>query len=316
MTASSTTNEREPVVICERLVQIYRTASAEVQALRGVDLTVTAGEAVALIGASGSGKSTLLNVLGGLVKPSAGTAIVAGLDIGAASKADLDTHRKRHVGFVWQQTARNLLAHEKAVDNVAMVASIAGVADPANAAHHLLDEVNIAHRASHRVGELSGGEQQRVAIAVALANNPLLLLADEPTGELDERTRDEIYDVLAQLRETRNLAVVIASHDVDVGNNVDRVITMRDGSAASEQRSSASRLNDDGTEVLMVDSAHRVTLPAGLAAEVGITDRAEVRRVGDELRLRAINVDHRAEQHDSGVDDDTSTTDTDRPSDG
>ena len=177
----------QPWIVCENLVKIYKIAELEVVALQGLDLTVQAGETLGIVGASGSGKSTLLNLLGGLDRPSAGRIWVGGKDLFKLDGAGLDDYRRRRIGFVWQDSTRNLVAYLSAMENVLLPMQLAGLSPrlARQRAEGLLESVGLAERRSHTLAELSGGEQQRVAIAVALANQPQLLLADEPTGEVD-----------------------------------------------------------------------------------------------------------------------------------
>ena len=207
-------------IVCEGLVRIYKVADLEVVALQGLDLVVGSGEMIAIVGASGSGKSTLLNILGGLDVPSAGRASVAGHDLGKLSRRERTAYRRRTVGMVWQQTARNLLPYLTAVENVELPMILDGQAERHARALQLLDTVGLADRADHRPDRLSGGEQQRVAIAVALANEPDVLLADEPTGELDSVTAAEIFGLLRRINHEIGTTVVIVTHDALVSDQV------------------------------------------------------------------------------------------------
>ena len=181
--------EQKEIVLCENLVKIYKTDETEVVALQGLDLSVEYGEITAIIGNSGSGKSTLLNMLGGLDKPSAGTILVDGLNLGKFTDHDLIRYKRNTVGFVWQNNARNLIPYLSATENIELPMRLNGKVDH-NRALELLDAVGLSHRKNNKLHEMSGGEQQRVAIAIALANSPKLLLADEPTGAVDSRTSD------------------------------------------------------------------------------------------------------------------------------
>jgi ABC-type lipoprotein export system ATPase subunit len=237
-------------------------------ALQGLDLQVEQGELIAIVGASGSGKSTLLNILGGLDVPSAGKASVAGHDLLTMTSGERTQFRRLVVGFVWQQTARNLLPYLTAEENVELPMILDGVprAFRRDRARHLLDHVGLADRAKHRSSQLSGGEQQRVAIAVALANDPRVLLADEPTGELDTATSSDIFRVLRTVNERSNVTVVIVTHDPQVSEQVRRTVTIRDGRTSSE---TLRRLGDEADihsemiaeEFAVLDRAGRLQLP-------------------------------------------------------
>jgi putative ABC transport system ATP-binding protein len=266
----------EPFILCENLVKIYRIEeahgrnreSSEVQALQGLDLAVMRGEMVGVVGASGSGKSTLLNILGGLDRPTGGRAFVDKKELGRMTQAELDHYRLEKVGFVWQQAARNLIPYLTAEENVALPLMISGRLDPAARRRpaELLHLVDLDQRAHHRLEELSGGEQQRVAIAIALANQPFLLLADEPTGELDTATARSIYDLLRRLNRALKLTIIIVSHDTTLAERVDRVVAVRDGKLASEtvRRNVAAAGRKERhhlVELLVLDSAGRLQIP-------------------------------------------------------
>ena len=207
--------ENDAFVICDDLYKIFKVADIEVMALQGLDLTVKRGELVGVVGASGSGKTTLMNVLGGLTRPSAGQVIIDGLPLLKLSTRELTRYRQVEVGFVWQQGSRNLIPYLSALDNVKLPMTLAGNGGRAaeERARMLLETVDLADRADHDPVRLSGGEQQRVAIAVALANEPKLLLADEPTGELDSATSDQVYDLFKRLNKDLGLTICIVSHD-------------------------------------------------------------------------------------------------------
>lgn len=192
------------MIHCEGLVKIYKTSEVEVVALQGLNLTVEEGEMMAIIGNSGSGKSTLLNILGGLDRPSAGTAVVGDWDLLKMTEAQLVEYKRRTVGFIWQNNGRNLLPYMTALENVETPMMLGGKYDRSYA-KQLLEWVGLEHRMHSRLHQLSGGEQQRVAIAISLANRPRLLLADEPTGSVDSETSDRIMDIFRKLN--RELAV-------------------------------------------------------------------------------------------------------------
>lgn len=217
------------VVTARDLSRTYRIGTRRVEALRGVDLDVEAGELVVVMGPSGGGKSSLLNLLGGLDSPDGGTLTVAGVDLHDASQRDLDAFRRAHVGFVFQFF--NLIATIDAADNVALahVARGVGWPDARRRARAVLEELGLGDRVDHRPGELSGGEQQRVAIARAVAAEPALLLADEPTGDVDAATTTSIMDMLAGLNRDRGVTIVAVTHDPALTAYASRTLVLRDG---------------------------------------------------------------------------------------
>ena len=222
----------DAIIRCENLVKIYKTQETEVLALQGLELEVARGELMAIIGNSGSGKSTFLNMVGGLDRPSAGRLIVDGQDLFRLSDRELVRYKRSTVGFVWQNSARNLLPYLTAQENVELPMAFERRAGKRRArAQELLERVGIGHRAGSRLQQLSGGEQQRVAIAIALANRPKILLADEPTGAVDARTADHILDVFRQLNEEMGLTIVLVTHDEGAVEalNPERVLLMPDG---------------------------------------------------------------------------------------
>ena len=232
-----------PFILCENLVKIHKVANIEVVALQGLDLSVQAGELLGIIGSSGSGKSTLLNVLGGLDRPSAGKALVGGYDLLKMSASKLNDYRRSRVGFVWQQGGRNLVPYLTAQQNVELPCLLAGrsLRHASRRAAELLDAVDLGGRRKHTIHSLSGGEQQRAAIAIALANAAPLLLADEPTGELDTNTALVIYQLFRDIRDRYGVTVVIVSHDREIARHVDRVVGIQDGKVATEARAAHGR---------------------------------------------------------------------------
>jgi ABC-type lipoprotein export system ATPase subunit len=296
----------DPMVTCDRLLKIYQLPGQDGIALQGLQLSIARGERVGIIGTSGSGKSTLLNVLGALVRPTAGTVVVDGIDLLAAGTVEQDRYRRSTVGFVWQQSSRNLVPFLSARDNVALPVRAGGGRqrrrlrtgtgrrrqNPEQRADELLAMVGLADRKDHLPAQLSGGEQQRVAIAVALANEPSLLLADEPTGELDSATAIEIYDLLAEVTERTGLTQVIVSHDPDLARHVDRVVAVGDGRIVSEHRMVGDHgLANDGAAPFQrystVDRFGQVQLSGVHREALGIDGLVSVTVDGDELRLRA-----------------------------
>lgn len=280
---------REPFVLCENLVKIYRlmddgrssSSQTEVQALQGLDLTVLPGEMVGIVGASGSGKSTLLNILGGLDRPTGGRVLVDGKDLGRLSARALDEYRRTTVGFVWQYGGRNLIPYLSARENIILPLLLAGLAGRAarQRAEELLEIVGLGGREEHRLEELSGGEQQRVAIAIALANRPRLILADEPTGELDNATAQTIYDLLRQLNREFQVTILIVSHDVNIARQVDRVVAIRDGKLASERvrlQADFHAAEPHFEELVVLDSAGRLQIPRDYLERFQIRRRARL----------------------------------------
>ena len=291
----------EPLIVCENLVKIYRLnnangASVEVQALQGLDITVHTGEMLGIVGASGSGKSTLLNVLGGLDRPTGGRAVVDKQDLGILSQHALDLYRREKVGFVWQQGARNLIPYLSAVENVELPLTLSGQVGKSTRgrAMELLELVNLRERASHQLEELSGGEQQRVAVAIALANRPSLLLADEPTGELDTVTAQTIYDLLRDLNKRLGLTMVIVSHDPGIARHVDRVVAVRDGKLASETvRVQKSDGGEHHVELAVLDAAGRLQIPREYLEEFNIQRRVLIETTPDGILIRKPGAEHR-----------------------
>lgn len=224
----------EYMIKCENLVKIYKTSEIEVVALQGLDLLVKRGELMAIVGNSGSGKSTLLNMLGGLDRPSAGQLFVDGKNLLKFTDKDYVDYKRSTVGFVWQNNARNLVPYLTAVQNVELPMLLQGRKKRRERALELLDKVGLLKRKNSRLDQMSGGEQQRVAIAIALANNPKLLLADEPTGSVDTKTSNVILDIFKELNRTEGLTIVIVTHDVKLARHIDRVVAIRDGRTSSE----------------------------------------------------------------------------------
>lgn len=270
------------IIECDSLVKIYKTPDVEVLALQGLDLTVDYGEMTAIIGNSGSGKSTFLNMLGGLDRPSAGRLLVDGKDLFKLGERELVEYKLRTVGFVWQNNARNLLPYLTATQNVMMPMLFGGEHKRRQRALELLDMVNMSHRKNSRLSALSGGEQQRIAIAIALANHPHLLLADEPTGAVDQKTSSAILDMLRAINRESGLTIVIVTHDQLLAKKVSRVIAIRDGKIASERimkESYLDRLSDISAlteveevqdEYAVLDKAGRLQLPADMLKKLGV----------------------------------------------
>ncbi len=295
------TGSSAPLLTCDNLVKIYQVAGLEVVALQGLDLSVARGEILGIVGASGSGKSSLLNILGGLDRPSAGHLVVDGQDLLKLSDAALDRYRRRQVGFVWQQPARNLLPYLSVEQNLALPMTVAGLAsaERRQRVRDVLVRVGLWEHRAHRVAQLSGGQQQRTAIAVALANSPQLLLADEPTGEVDSATAQGLFDLFRELNRSAGLTIVVVSHDQQLTRQVDRVVAIRDGKTSSElvrhapvQAVQASReatpspVVPDYREYVVLDSAGRLQVPQEYLAQFDISDRATLEVTSEGIMIR------------------------------
>jgi ABC-type lipoprotein export system ATPase subunit/bifunctional DNA-binding transcriptional regulator/antitoxin component of YhaV-PrlF toxin-antitoxin module len=292
----------EPFIVCENLVKIYKVSGLEVVALQGLNLEIQPGELMGIVGASGSGKSTLLNILGGLDRPSAGRVTVGDRDLLKAPSGVLDEYRRTEVGFVWQQTARNLVPYLSAQANVELPMTIEGVplGEKRDWAQELMETVGLWEHRKHRLAQLSGGQQQRVAIAVALANRPQILLGDEPTGEVDSGTAQEILALFRRLNEQHGLTTIIVTHDPQIARAVDRVVTIRDGSTSSETvrrvadveaalaqgAQEASAAMHVYEEFVVVDAAGRLQIPPDLRAELDIADRVTLERADGGILIR------------------------------
>ena len=304
----------EYMIKCENLVKIYKTSEIEVVALQGLDLLVKRGELMAIVGNSGSGKSTLLNMLGGLDRPSAGQLFVDGKNLLKFTDKDYVDYKRSTVGFVWQNNARNLVPYLTAVQNVELPMLLQGRKKRRERALELLDKVGLLKRKNSRLDQMSGGEQQRVAIAIALANNPKLLLADEPTGSVDTKTSNVILDIFKELNRTEGLTIVIVTHDVKLARHIDRVVAIRDGRTSSEivrRRSDKEDLaeldaqseaikteaeNDEDfthEELVVLDRAGRLQLPKDYMDQMGLHggDRVKVELDGEEKKLYLLKSD-------------------------
>ena len=294
----------KPLVICDNLVKIYKVADLEVVALQGLDLEVMPGEMMAIVGVSGSGKTTLLNILSSLDVPSAGKCIVDGNDLTRLSQAQRIRYERFTVGHVWQQSGRNLLPELSIQDNVELPQVLGGV-DPSRRvrrAQELLDLVGLGGMGKKRPDQLSGGEQQRAAIAVALANEPKLLLGDEPTGELDSASANEILTLLRTLNRQLGLTIIIVTHDVAIAALVDRTIAIRDGRTSTEtvRREAPLEIISEHTlatsaiiglpsethrESVLIDRTGRLQLPKEALERISYNGRAEIRIVNDHVEL-------------------------------
>ncbi|CAN7626700.1 ABC transporter ATP-binding protein [Paenibacillus sp. LjRoot153] len=286
------------MIHCENLVKIYKMADLEVVALQGLDLHVEAGELMAIIGNSGSGKSTLLNMLGGLDRPSAGKLSVNGKDLLSMSEKDIVSYKRETVGFVWQNNARNLIPYLTAQENVELPILLQGKRKQERA-KELLEAVGLSHRLKNKLNQLSGGEQQRVAIAIALANHPKLLLADEPTGSVDTNMANQILDLFRHLTRSLGLTIVIVTHDPMIAKKVDRVVAIRDGKTSSEilrRKSFDQELLDSESgfeeqeeeshvEYAVLDQAGRLQIPPGYLDSIGVKNTNKVQVTLEEGRI-------------------------------
>ncbi|MFF4355863.1 ATP-binding cassette domain-containing protein [Streptomyces sp. NPDC001604] len=286
----------DALITCDRLVRIFTTDGTEVQALQGLDLLVHEGELMALVGASGSGKSTLMNILAGLDTPTAGTARVAGHNLLTMTAKDRLAYRRTTVGFVWQQTSRNLLPYLTAAQNIALPMQLAGTRTKrrphTERALELMELLEVSDCRDRRPHQMSGGQQQRVAIAVALANNPAVLLADEPTGELDSHTAEQVFAAFRTANERLGTTIVIVTHDQAVAGEVRRTVAIRDGRTSTEvlRRSEVDEATGHETvvarEYAMLDRAGRLQLPAEYTEALGMRDRVALELEPDHIAVR------------------------------
>jgi ABC-type lipoprotein export system ATPase subunit len=294
MTLPAPPADAGPDILCSELVRIFTAQGVEVQALQGLELRVERGEMVALVGASGSGKSTLLTILAGLDTPTAGRAQVAGHDLVTMRGAERLRYQRSSVGFVWQQSARNLLPYLSAAENIGMAHAVAGVVPRPQrraVADELLELLGVADVAGRRPDQLSGGQKQRVAIAVSLANDPRVLLADEPTGELDEATSADVLAAMETVNRERGVTTLIVTHDPAVSEHVNRTVRIRDGRTSTETLR-GTRVAADGTavrvaeEFAVLDRAGRMQLPAEFTAALQLRDRVRLSLEPDRVEVR------------------------------
>ncbi|WP_281888016.1 ABC transporter ATP-binding protein [Paenibacillus sp. YYML68] len=285
------------MIHCEGLVKIYKTDDLEVVALQGLNIEVSAGEMMAIIGNSGSGKSTLLNILGGLDRPSAGQVRVGEWNLLKITDDQLVQYKRSTVGFIWQNNARNLIPYLSALENVEMPMLLSGKFDRVYA-KQLLEWVGLKERMHNKLQQLSGGEQQRVAIAIALSNRPSLLLADEPTGSVDTRTSDMIMDIFRRMNKELGVTIVIVTHDMALAGKVDRVVAIRDGMTSTEfikrnpgldepgaQAAAAAELGHE--EYVVLDRAGRLQIPAAYLKALGIDSKASMEFDGERIVIRS-----------------------------
>lgn len=300
--------EQKNIIECENLVKLYKTSDIEVLALQGLDLVVEEKELMAIIGNSGSGKSTLLNMIGGLDKPSAGKLLVDGKDLFKFNEKQMIEYKRETVGFVWQNNARNLIPYLTARQNIDTVMEYNPKGEKKFSSLELLDMVGMTHRKNNKLGQLSGGEQQRIAIAIALCNNPKILLADEPTGSVDTKTTDVILDLFREVNRALGITVIIVTHDIQLSKKVDRVVAIRDGRTSSElirKKSYAMELKslqkvamglEEATdkeetheELAVIDKVGRVQIPMEFLEKIGLKgkNKIKVEMDGDKIILVA-----------------------------
>nr|WP_240464185.1 ABC transporter ATP-binding protein [Paenibacillus apiarius] len=268
--------------------------------MQGLNLSVKQGELMAIIGNSGSGKSTLLNILGGLDRPSAGAVRVGKWDLLKITEEQLVEYKRDTVGFIWQNNARNLLPYLTALENVEVPMMLSGKLDR-KYAKELLEWVGLGHRMNNKLHQLSGGEQQRVAIAISLSNRPQLLLADEPTGSVDTQTSDMIMNIFRRMSSELGVTVVIVTHDLSLAGKVDRVVAIRDGLTSTEFIKRNPNLNADGGEAeqsgghglqelheayVVVDRVGRLQVPKEYLEALHIQDKASMELDGDKIIIR------------------------------
>ena len=280
----------DALIVCDRLVRIFTAEKIEVQALQGLDLLVTQGELTAMVGASGSGKSTLMNILAGLDTPTAGTVRVAGNDLAVMGARQRLAYRRNTIGFIWQQTSRNLLPYLTAEQNVTLPMRLNGTGrrERGKRAGELLGVLGVAHCSARKPEQMSGGEQQRTAIAVALANGPKVLLADEPTGELDSATAADVFGALQTANTELGVTVLVVTHDPAVSSMVRRVVAIRDGRTSTETlrhstTDAEGQQSDHAVEYAVLDRAGRLQLPREMTGPLGMRDRVKLQAEPDHI---------------------------------
>jgi len=304
--------EKEPIIICDNLVKVYKLLGLEVMALQGLDFVAMPGEIAAIVGASGSGKTTLMSTIGGLEQPTSGWIHVAGHELNQMNQRQLNTYRQETIGFIWQHATRNLLPYLTCRENIELPLLIGGNMSHDKEAYidQLLELVDLLERSDHRLSELSGGEQQRVALCVALINHPKILLADEPTGELDSNLAKQMFATLRKLQTELDLTIVVVSHDIEIAKYVDRVVTIRDGRVATETLKQINKNGDSPTleisteletedveeehvyeEMAIFDSGGSIHIPDEYREHLGIKRRAKIELLDDAILIRAVEND-------------------------
>lgn len=289
------------MIQADNLVKIYKTKELEVVALQGLDLSIEKGELMAIIGSSGSGKSTFLNMLGGLDRPSAGKLYVDQKNLFTMTEKELVEYKRSTVGFVWQNNGRNLLPYLTAYENIMLPMQLNNIKEKEDRANMLLDMVGLPGKKHNKMQSMSGGEQQRIAIAIALANQPKVLLADEPTGSVDTKTSNYIFDIFQELNKQLNLTIVIVTHDVSLSKKVQRVAAIRDGKISSERilkENYAQRIQSTGKvmdwheeetqdEFAILDRAGRIQIPPEMLKALQLKDnRIQIEHVGNQIILK------------------------------
>ncbi|OAS89427.1 MULTISPECIES: ABC transporter ATP-binding protein [Metabacillus] len=289
------------MIQCKDLVKIYKVDDEhEVMALQGLDLEVQKGELMGIIGSSGSGKSTLLNMLGGLDRPTAGKCVVDGKDLLRLQPKELVSYKLESVGFVWQNNARNIIPYLTAIENVELPMLLKG-RHKRERAKELLELVGMGHRFHNKLTMLSGGEQQRVAIAISLANDPNLLLADEPTGSVDSKTADVILGVFRELNRSLQKTIVIVSHDTELTKKLDRVVAIRDGKTSSEilrksfyeaedlLNEKEMKAEETHVELAVIDRAGRIQIPRDYLDSIELGDANKLRVELEDGKITLVN---------------------------
>ena len=283
----------ELMIDCQDVYKIYKASELEVVALRGLDLTVKKGEVIGIVGASGSGKSTLLNLLAAYDLPSAGKVNINGKNLAEFSSVDVYKFRANEIGFILQQPSANLFPYLTAKENV-QLPNLLNANQSEESPEKLLEIVGLGNRMFHLPKMLSGGEQQRVAIAIALANNPSILLADEPTGELDEKTSMEIFDVFRRINEELGTTIIVVSHDPNISQRIGRVLMIKDGKIGIEirRKDGFSGISNslDRVELLeeisVFDAQDRLQIPEEYLKQTGIENTAIISIKGDEIIIK------------------------------
>ncbi|MHA1742793.1 MAG: ABC transporter ATP-binding protein [Candidatus Heimdallarchaeota archaeon] len=279
------------MIECQNIIKIYysRTKQVKIAALRGIELKVKKGELVAIVGPSGAGKSTLLKILGALEFPSSGTLRVGGKLVNTFDSAQIIDYHRNWVGFVWQAPLRNVLITEKAINNVILPMKIGGKISKEQQkkrAIELLEAVGLGHRINHKPSQLSGGEVQRLGIAAALANDPKILLLDEPTGELDSETTAQIFTLLRELNKAFNKTIVIVSHDHYLEKKADKVYRISDGLLLNIDLAQEKTTGKSSKEqVSYVDEFGLVRIPLPFLRELGIENYVKIKKKTDHLEI-------------------------------